>query len=93
MATSMRTVARHGITLPAGRIAELCREFDVVELSVFGSFLRDDFGQQSDIDFLVVFRNDDLGPWMEKLQRLEARLDRDTRAGGGCCLEARRRSQ
>ena len=29
---------------------------------------------ESDIDFLVVFKNDDLGPWMGKIQRLETRL-------------------
>jgi predicted nucleotidyltransferase len=74
MATLVRTVHRHGITLPADQIADLCREFDVLELAVFGSFLRDDFGPESDIDFLAVFKNDDLGPWMGKLQRLEARL-------------------
>jgi predicted nucleotidyltransferase len=74
MATLMRTVDRHGITLPADQIANLCRELDVLELAVFGSFLRDDFGPESDIDFLVVFRDDDLGPRMGKLQRLETRL-------------------
>jgi uncharacterized protein len=74
VATLFRTIARHGITLPADQIANLCRELDVLELSIFGSFLRDDFGPESDIDFLVVFKNDDLGPWMGKLQRLETRL-------------------
>ena len=65
---------RHGITLPLDRIAELCREYDVAELSVFGSLLREDFGPESDIDFLVVFQGDDYGPWMGKLQRLEEEL-------------------
>src|SRR5271157_1748940 len=74
MATLFRTIARHGITLPADQIADLCRQLDVLELAVFGSFLRDDFGPESDIDLLVLFKNDDLGPWMGKLQRLETRL-------------------
>jgi len=74
VATLFRAIARHGITLPADQITDLCRELDVLELAVFGSFLRDDFGPESDIDFLVVFKNDDLGPWMGKLQRLETRL-------------------
>lgn len=43
------------IELPMERIAALCREFEVRELSLFGSALRDDFGQESDIDFLVEF--------------------------------------
>jgi predicted nucleotidyltransferase len=48
----------------------------VAELSVFGSILRDDFGPASDIDFLVVFRDNDYGPWMGKLQRMEQDLGR-----------------
>jgi predicted nucleotidyltransferase len=74
MATMLRTIARRGITLPMDQIADLCRELDLLELAVFGSFLRDDFGPESDIDFLAVFKNDDLGPGMGKLQRLEAQL-------------------
>jgi uncharacterized protein len=65
---------RHGITLPLDRITELCRKYHVVELSVFGSLLRDDFGPESDIDFLVAFQNDDYGPWMGKLQHMEQDL-------------------
>jgi hypothetical protein len=32
--------------------------------------LRDDFGRDRDVDFLVVFKNDDYGPWMGKLTHL-----------------------
>ncbi len=53
--------------LPLDRIAELCRKYHVVELSVFGSFLRDDFGPESDIDLLAIFQDDDYGPWMGDL--------------------------
>lgn len=52
-------------------LRRLCREFGVRELSVFGSALRPDFTEKSDIDFLVVFRNDDYGPWMGKLSGLQ----------------------
>jgi predicted nucleotidyltransferase len=65
---------RHGISLRSDRIAEICRKYDVVELSVFGSVLRDDFGPDSDIDFLAVFRHDDYGPWMAKVQNFEREL-------------------
>ena len=68
------TFGRHGIILSADRIAELCRKYHVLELSVFGSLLRDDFGPESDIDFLVAFQGDDYGPWMGKLQRMEEEL-------------------
>jgi len=55
-------ISQHGITLPMDLIADLCRKYEVAELSVFGSLLRDDFGPDSDIDFLAVFDNDDYGP-------------------------------
>ena len=64
-------ISRHGITLPTDRIAEICQRYGVRELSVFGSLLRDDFTPDSDIDFLVAFRDDDAGPWMGKLTRME----------------------
>jgi predicted nucleotidyltransferase len=37
------------------QIIQLCEKYDVKELYVFGSVLREDFGQQSDIDMAVVF--------------------------------------
>ena len=43
------------IDIPEDRIAELCRQYQVRELALFGSVLRDDFGPESDIDFLVEF--------------------------------------
>jgi predicted nucleotidyltransferase len=60
--------------LPLDKIAETCRKYDVVELSIFGSVLREDFGPESDIDFMAVIRNDDYGPWMSKVQQLENAL-------------------
>jgi predicted nucleotidyltransferase len=72
--TTGTALSRNGITLPLDRIAELCSQNDVLELSVFGSLLRDDFGPDSNIDFLVVFQGDDYGPWMEKLPRMEREL-------------------
>ena len=65
---------RRGISLPLGRIAEICHKYDVAELSVFGSLLRDDFGPESDVDFLAVFEHNDYGPWMGKLQEMEREL-------------------
>lgn len=67
-------LTRHGISLPADEIAALCRKYGVVELAVFGSFLRGDFGPGSDIDILAVFDKDDYGPWMGKVTGLETEL-------------------
>jgi len=45
-----------GITLPAEKIAEICRKYYVRELSVFGSAARGDMQPASDIDLLVEFQ-------------------------------------
>ena len=42
-------------------LTEFCRRWRVRELSVFGSVLRDDFGPDSDVDFLASFEPD--VPW------------------------------
>lgn len=63
------------IPLPLDRIREVCRRYDVTELSVFGSVLGDDFGPDSDVDLLVTFRPEaDLGPWMSRFFELQAEL-------------------
>ena len=41
---------------PAGTIAEFCRRWKIKELRLFGSALREDFGPDSDVDFLVEFQ-------------------------------------
>ena len=43
------------IELPADQIAVFCRRWGIVELSLFGSVLRDDFRDESDVDVLVSF--------------------------------------
>ena len=46
------------MALPREAIAAFCRRWKITELAVFGSVLRDDFGPDSDIDFLVTFAPD-----------------------------------
>jgi hypothetical protein len=41
--------------LPADRLADFARRWEVTELALFGSVLRDDFSAQSDVDVLVSF--------------------------------------
>jgi predicted nucleotidyltransferase len=44
------------ITVDQAKVADLCREFGVARLSVFGSALRPDFDvERSDVDLLVEF--------------------------------------
>jgi predicted nucleotidyltransferase len=43
------------IRVPRKKIAEFCKRWKVVEFSLFGSILREDFNPDSDVDVLVTF--------------------------------------
>ncbi|MDX2199951.1 MAG: nucleotidyltransferase domain-containing protein [Phycisphaerae bacterium] len=43
------------IRVSGAALADICQRWRIVELSLFGSGLRSDFGPESDIDLLVVF--------------------------------------
>jgi uncharacterized protein len=62
-------------------ISALCKRFDVIRLSVFGSATRVDFDSQtSDVDFLVLFDRRDEADYLDRffglLWALEALLGR-----------------
>ena len=46
------------LPLPRKKISEFCRRWKVVEFSLFGSVLREDFRPGSDVDVLVTFAPD-----------------------------------
>ena len=46
------------IVLPTDRIELFCQKWQITEFALFGSVLRDDFKEQSDIDVLVSFDKD-----------------------------------
>lgn len=50
-------LVRNRINISDDELAELCRRHQVSELSLFGSVLRDDFQEDSDIDVLVEFES------------------------------------
>ncbi|MBE9175696.1 nucleotidyltransferase domain-containing protein [Synechocystis salina LEGE 06155] len=68
------------IKLPMEKVAEFCRKWQVIELALFGSVLRDDFRLDSDIDVMVQF-DPDAHPTFHTLDQMEAELktifDRD----------------
>jgi predicted nucleotidyltransferase len=37
------------------QLGDFCRRWQITELAIFGSILRDDFGPDSDVDMLVTF--------------------------------------
>jgi predicted nucleotidyltransferase len=43
------------VEAPIDAIAAFCQRWNVAELSLFGSALRDDFGPDSDVDVLIHF--------------------------------------
>ncbi len=49
------------VQLDRDALAAFCRKWRIRELCVFGSALRDDFGPESDLDFLVSFEPET--PW------------------------------
>lgn len=40
------------------QLAKFCQQAQITELALFGSILRDDFGDHSDVDMLVAFAPD-----------------------------------
>jgi uncharacterized protein len=62
-----------GIAWPLATIEEICRRYEVRELSVFGSAARGEMTEQSDIDLLVDFApGAKIGLW--EFGRLEREL-------------------
>ncbi|NJO46288.1 MAG: DNA polymerase subunit beta [Oscillatoriales cyanobacterium RM2_1_1] len=51
-----RTQSRVGDRLPIDAIQAFCQRWQIAELAVFGSILRDDFDANSDVDFLYVLK-------------------------------------
>src|SRR5205085_12420908 len=45
----------HGIDLDSLELRRFCQRWKITEMEVFGSVLRDDFREDSDVDFLVTF--------------------------------------
>lgn len=43
------------IELPMDKIRDFCKKWQVLELALFGSILRDDFRPDSDIDISIAF--------------------------------------
>lgn len=46
------------LNLTPKQLADFCQQHHILELSLFGSILREDFRSDSDIDILVVFDHD-----------------------------------
>ena len=67
------------IDIPSEKLAAICQRWQVVELALFGSVLREDFRPDSDVDVLVRFSDEarhtllDLARLQEELRSLLGR--------------------
>ena len=67
------------IKIPMEQIRAFCEKWKVTEFSLFGSVLRDDFRSDSDVDVLVVLRDDadiDLYDWIAMRDELATIFNR-----------------
>ena len=68
------------LSLPKEKIEEFCLRWNIVEFSLFGSVLRDDFDLDSDVDILVSLSEDadlDLYDWITMIEELEKIFERE----------------
>ena len=54
----MNKTKMKNINLDTETISKICQNWQIVELALFGSVLREDFNSNSDIDILVSFADD-----------------------------------
>jgi len=52
---TLEKLNKNGIFLEYDDVIKLCQKYFINELSIFGSSIRDDFTDNSDVDFLVSF--------------------------------------
>lgn len=68
------------IALDLAAIEAFCQRWDVVEIAFFGSVLKEDFGEESDIDVLISFGEDVTLGLLDKMaarEELEVMLGRN----------------
>lgn len=68
------------IPIPKQEVANICRRYNVAELSLFGSVLREDFRPDSDIDVLIAFlpgKRPTLEAWIALHDELESIFARE----------------
>jgi uncharacterized protein len=58
IAKPLPTQVTQNIYLPFDQIVSFCQRWQIIQLALFGSILRDDFRDDSDIDFLYLFAPD-----------------------------------
>lgn len=68
------------VEIDKNRIIQFCEKWMITELSIFGSALRDDFSDDSDVDILVTLAEDapwSLYDWIDMIDELKEIFGRD----------------
>jgi len=61
-------------------IADFCKKWNITELSIFGSVLREDFGSESDVDILVSLDPGtrlSLYDWLDMIDEIKSIIGRE----------------
>ena len=53
--TELETIINNRLNITKEKIIEFCQKWKVAEFSLFGSVLREDFHNKSDVDVLITF--------------------------------------
>ena len=53
---TIEKLQKNGIFFNYSDVINICKKYFIIELSIFGSSIRDDFTQNSDVDVLVSFK-------------------------------------
>jgi len=53
--TAIEKMQRNGISIDEKTIYDVASKYNLKELSVFGSSIREDFNERSDVDLVIVF--------------------------------------
>ncbi|MBW4521022.1 MAG: nucleotidyltransferase domain-containing protein [Scytolyngbya sp. HA4215-MV1] len=79
MTTQMQTMLTDRCHITQLQIIDFCQRWHITEFTVFGSILRDDFRDDSDIDVLVTLTPNhglNLFDWIDMQQELETLFNR-----------------
>jgi len=56
LATDLQSILSQRLNVSYSDIKNVCQRWKIEEMALFGSVLRDDFDEESDVDILVVFQ-------------------------------------
>ena len=54
---TIEKLKRNGIDFDLEDIIRICQKYFIIELSIFGSAIREDFTEDSDVDILIIWKD------------------------------------